>query len=196
MSTTDDSKRQLRRQLSARRRAIAPERKRELDRQMTAALLELDEYINAPQVLCYASTQDEPDTYALIADALGRGKAVFCPRCTDMDGHMDFYRIESLSQLREGAYSIMEPDPEECKMTGASEFDADALCVVPGLSFDRQRMRLGYGKGYYDRFLAVFRGKTAGMCSTALISDELPTDSYDRSVDIVVTEHGVLLRRI
>ena len=98
---------------------------------------------------------------------------------------MDFYEVNSLEQLKKGRYSIMEPDAKLCRqITDYSE----GICLVPGLSFDLYGYRLGFGKGYYDRFLENFGGTTAGLCYSRCIEQKLPHGIYDKTVNIIITE--------
>lgn len=79
----------------------------------------------------------------------------------------------------------MEPNTDKCEIL--SDF-SDSVCLVPGLAFDREGYRIGFGKGYYDRFLLNFSGLTVGMCYNKCIEDNLPRGYYDCPVDILITE--------
>ncbi len=169
-----------------RLRAECPQKvKVALDRSLAENLWELEEYKSCKTLLVFVSTPIEVDTSAIINKAFADGKRVAVPKCRDKHGQMDFYYIESKDSLKSGAYSIMEPDEEICeKVTDLSE----GLCIVPGLCFDLQGFRLGFGKGYYDRFLDVFGGVTVGLCYSRYIEKELPKGIFDKSVDVLVTE--------
>ena len=86
---------------------------------------------------------------------------------------------------QQGAFSIMEPNPEVCEKY---EDFSHGLCLVPGLCFDMQGFRLGFGKGYYDRFLQNFSGTSVGLCYSKCIEHTLPSGVFDRPVDAVITE--------
>ena len=83
---------------------------------------------------------------------------------------------------------MLEPVPGRSRLV---EEDTGGLCVVPGLSFDEEGYRLGYGKGYYDRFLSRFRGVTVGACYSGCVRRILPHGYFDRPVDILITERGI-----
>ena len=135
--------------------------KRELDRKLTEKFLSLDEYKKCRTLFAFVSTPIEVDTSKIIETALKDGKRIAVPKCIDKTGLMDFYFIDSTDCLKKGSFSIMEPDEEICeKVTDFS----DGLCLVPGLCFDYQGYRLGFGKGYYDRFLEKFGGISVGIC--------------------------------
>lgn len=156
-----------------------------LDKELAENLLKLEEYKSCKTLFVFVSTPIEVDTSAVIERAFADGKRVAVPKCRDKHGQMDFYYIESKDSLKSGAYSIMEPDEEVCqKVTDLSE----GLCIVPGLCFDLQGFRLGFGKGYYDRFLNIFGGTTVGLCYSRYIEKELPKGVYDKSVDVLITE--------
>lgn len=148
------------------------------------------EYLKANEfdtVFIYYSSGTEVDTSSIIRFAIENGIDVALPRCRDTDGIMDFYIISDIDkQLVKGMFSLMEPDIDKCKKALHSE---QSLCIVPGLAFDKAGCRIGYGKGYYDRFLYEFKGKSIGLCYNACLCDELPFDKYDCKVDIIVTEN-------
>lgn len=159
--------------------------KKELDRRLSQQFLSLDEYKSCKTLFAFVSTPIEVDTSVIISTALKDGKRVAVPKCRDKSGLMDFFYITSTDCLKKGAFSIMEPDEALCKrVTDLS----DGLCLVPGLCFDRQGYRIGFGKGYYDRFLEEFGGTTVGICYSRCIEKELPRGIFDRNTDILVTE--------
>ena len=122
--------------------------------------------------------------------AFESGKNVAFPISLTDSFTLDFRRVTSLDELNVGAYGIREPLKDAKKAV----FTKNSLCVVPALSFDQKGFRLGYGKGYYDRFLSAFPGKSAGLCFEDFLCDSLPTDSKDIAVDILITNKGVLKR--
>ena len=178
-------KKSLRAQSRRFRERLEPERKSELDRKIGARFASLKEYAGASVVYTYVSKPLEVDTLRLIEAAFADGKRVAVPRCLPETLKLEFYEIASAADLMPGCYGVLEPAPEKCRPARES---AGALCIVPGLSFDSQGYRLGYGKGYYDRFLADFSGVTVGLCYSGCTRWDLPHGYYDRPVDILVTE--------
>ena len=152
----------------------------------------MEEYLHAETLFIYVSKPIEVDTLAVINAALANHKRVAVPRCVPDTFEMEIYYITTLSDLEKGTFGVLEPIVDKCERVGDSY--GRALCVVPGLSFDAQGYRLGYGKGYYDRYLAQFRGITVGICYLGCIQWNLPHGYYDRPVDILITEKYV--RRI
>lgn len=184
-------KKNLRAQYRQARERMGPEQKKRSDAAILARLLALREYGRAPVVFTYVSKPSEVDTTALIEAALAAHKKVAVPLCFPEAVEMRFYEIGSVGELRKGLYGVLEPDPEKSRPAEAAE---DSICIVPGLSFDSQGYRLGYGKGYYDRFLSGFPGVTVGLCYSGCVKWDLPHGYYDRPVDLLITEK--YLRRI
>ena len=161
------------------------------NRRLSANILKLPEYINAEMVFTYVSVGREPDTRALIEDALKRGKRVCVPKC-EKDGRMTARLIAALSDLAGvGAFGI----PEPCEKSAVIRPEDIDFAVVPGMAFDPWGNRLGRGGGYYDRYLEGFGGITCGLCFDALTFAEIPADTHDVPVNIVVTESAVMRMR-
>lgn len=178
-------KKNLRARYRQFRERLGAEQKLGLDSTIQSRLLALNEYAKAETVFTYVSKQIEVDTIALIKAALANHKQVAVPRCVPDTYDMEFYYITSLEDLEKGTFGVMEPNIVKCRLVPA---DAIGLCIVPGLSFDAQGYRLGYGKGYYDRFLAEFQGDTVGICYAGCVQWNLPHGYYDKPVDILITE--------
>lgn len=175
----------LRRELLARRDALPG--RAEKSRAIQSRVLALPEYQRARRVLLYLSKGSEVDTWPLLDRALAQGKEVYAPRCLERPGEMAFYRVSSREDLQAGAFGLLEPIPGRCPPLERGQGD---LCLVPGLAFDREGYRLGYGKGYYDCFLAAQPVRTVGLCFEALAFERLPRDGFDRPVCRLVTEAG------
>lgn len=159
------------------------------DKSICQNFLNSNIYKNANQILCYAALSEEINTDEIIVKALEDKKLVALPVCADLNGNMDFYYINSLSDVKTGSFGIREPDVELCAKV--IDFE-NAVCIVPALSFDKNGYRLGYGKGYYDRFLEKFASISAGMCYNNLLSNQLPVDKYDRHVDYIFSENEII----
>ena len=145
---------------------------------------------NANQILCYYPLKDEINTLLIIETALKCGKKTALPYCIDDNGNMDFYYINSLDDLKCGSFDIMEPDIDKCEKV--VDFNS-SLCVVPAFSFDKQGFRLGYGKGYYDKFLKKFTFNSIGLCYNNFLGDRLPIDKHDVAVKYIATEDKIKL---
>ncbi len=164
---------------------LSEEQKINLDSTMQSRVLALREYAVADTIFTYVSKSIEVDTIALIKAALANHKLVAVPRCVPDTFDMEFYYITSLDDLEKGSFGVLEPNPSQCCLV--TDY-SKGFCIVPGLSFDAQGYRLGYGKGYYDRFLAEFKGDTVGICYVGCVQWNLPHGYYDKPVDILITE--------
>ncbi len=184
MMNVEQIKKELRKQYAQKRADIPPREKTERDMKITQQLLESNFYVNAKEILCYVSTENEIDTTAIIEDAIKNGKSVFAPKCTGQKGIMKFYRIRSFDDLKSGKFGIMEPDSDKCEEWLRS--GENALCVVPALCCDADGNRLGYGGGYYDRFLSSFDGFTVCLCYREFSQVDLPCEPYDVACKAVI----------
>lgn len=184
-------KKNLRAKSRQYRERMDPERKVRMDSDIRSRLFSLREYAESNLVFSYVSKPIEVDTVALIEKMISMKKRVAVPRCVPRTFLMEFYEIASLDDLQKGMFGVLEPP---AALGSPVVQKGRSLCIVPGLSFDSQGFRLGYGKGYYDRFLAGFRGVTVGLCYSGCVRWNLPHGYYDRSVDILITEKYV--RRI
>lgn len=159
--------------------------KKLLDKRLAQRFWSLDEYVRCEKLFVFVSSPIEVDTTEIIKRAFVDGKQVAVPKCIDKKGKMEFYLISSLSQLEKGAFGIMEPNEDVCvQVMDLSE----GLCIVPGICFDMSGYRIGFGKGYYDRFLERFGGVTVGLCYSKCTEHELPRGNHDKPVDILITE--------
>lgn len=159
--------------------------KQKLDKQLYEKFVATEAYKNCTTLFAFVSSGIEVNTYEILERALADGKRLALPKCKNKKGEMDFYYVTSLSQLSKGAFSIMEPAEALCERV----FDlSQGVCIVPGLCFDFYGYRIGFGKGYYDRFLQHFNGVTVGLCYSKCIEKELPSGNYDKPVDIIITE--------
>ena len=187
MTAQSEDKAFLRRRAKEYRKSLLPEEKARRDKFVTDNLFALDEFKNAKTVLCYVSSSREVDTSCIIKQAVLSGKIVAVPRCVDAFGHMEFCRIDSVFDLEPGAFGIMEPNPS-CEIM--TVFD-NGICIVPALVFSEYGYRVGFGKGYYDRFLQSFSGTKIGLAYEEQIIKRIPHDSYDIKSDIIVSDKKV-----
>ena len=107
---------------------------------------------------------------------------------------MRYHIVTSLDELYPDSYGILEPPPGNPVYDPETDLGS-AVCFVPGLVYDKAGFRLGYGKGFYDRYLSAFSGCTIGVVYSDYILREVPRGRYDVSVDILLTEKGVRVTR-
>lgn len=178
----------LRKRLIESRKSLDKTEKAKWDKIISEKIINSDYFKNAEQVLIFSSTDDEFDTRYIIERCRLLYKRVFYPLCIDSDGKMEFYKVDSVGDLQVGMYNILEPK-STCKKYIPQDND---LIIVPCLSADRHKNRMGYGKGYYDRFLKDFNGMSVSPCYDILLEDEIPTDKYDMKINIIVTDKEVI----
>lgn len=188
----DQEKEALRHKMKKLRDEIPEESRNEQNKTITNIILNTALYESAAFILSYVSFGSEVDTTELIRHAIRDGKKVYVPKVLG-SGVMDFFQCEDLAQLRPGAMGILEPEADPCALfpyTTHISLDSAENCMilVPGLAFDKKLGRLGFGGGFYDRYLSGFRKKMAiGMAFNEQIVDEVPMGQEDASVDLVVT---------
>ena len=178
-------KNELRCEYLAKRKAIPAEVRADKDRALCRLLSESDLFLNAKEILAYAPKSPEIDILPLVQKAIELGKRVAFPRCAQ-DFSLSFHYAHP-SQLVRGHFGIMEPS-DNLPLCQASE---DSICLVPALLFDFEGYRIGYGKGYYDRFLSSYRGLAVGIARDAFILPKLPRGAFDLRVKVLASETEV-----
>ena len=179
------SKSELRRIYRAARKALSPEEKRLIDAAIAKKLLQSEWYRAVACVFCYVSTPEEIDTFSILRQALADGRTLCVPLC-GAKGEMTARRIRSLEELKSGAYGILEPSAD-APVVAPEEI---SLAVVPALACDRRGYRLGYGGGYYDRFLAAFPHMLKiGYAASAFLTECVPMEPTDQRLDGLATEY-------
>jgi 5-formyltetrahydrofolate cyclo-ligase len=185
-----DQKNEIRELYRAKRQEMPREEKILRDEAICAAAEGLISFRFAEYVLLYAAMPDEIDVSRIAVTALEKGKKILFPR-TDRKAHtMEYHIVESPDQLEPGNWGLLEP-PAGLPVYDAEKSPGGAVCFVPGLVYDRAGYRLGYGKGFYARYLSRFSGCTIGVIYSDFILDEVPRGGYDVSVDILLTEKGM-----
>lgn len=162
------------------------------DAAMIQTLTALDAYQKAKTLACYVSYGSEVDTHPLIARALADGKAVAVPYCVMKTHEMKMLTLSHFpDDLKPGTMGILEPDPAICpEMTP----DAIDLLIVPGVGFTEGGERLGYGGGFYDRYLLRLRPDATriALVPECLLFDALPTEDHDQRVPVIITERRII----
>ena len=190
MDTVALEKQRLREERLAARETLSEKERVRLDDCITQKLLASPEYAEAITVLTYVSVSSEVSTRIFIEHALRDGKTVAVPRC--MPGHrLEFVAITSLDQLVSAPFNLLEP-PKDLPTLTEEHLD-DSICIVPALLVDKKGYRLGYGAGFYDRFLLTYSGKKICLAYQQNLSKTtLPHTEFDVAVDMVITESDIL----
>lgn len=177
----------LRAAIKAERKAMSPDEKSALDRKIAKNVQRLYQYRSATTLLIYVSTPIEVDTFEIMANAWHDGKKIAVPRCIPGTRSMEFHYISSVNDLSPGSFGVLEPDESRQVVTDFT----GCLMLLPALSLDYLGYRLGYGKGYYDRYLAKFTGSLVGICYSADIRRHMYHGRFDRPVDVILTENWI-----
>lgn len=203
-------KNDIRAGLIERRKNISPEKQDLWDKKIANIFFGSISYRFCDVMLIYVSTKFEISTSSIMERALEQKKIVGCPVSNTENNTLSFKVITSTSELKAGSYNILEPpkiNPDfkdikniiniaDSKNLNNLNININnrkllAICVVPCLSYDSEGYRIGYGKGYYDRFLSSFEGTKIGLCYSEFKSAQLPKGKYDVKLDVVITEKGV-----
>jgi len=188
MSEVLRHKQQLREELLARRDGEDAVSRATADACIRARLETFSLFQEAQTIFCYISVGSEVDTLSIIEDMLASGKTVCAPRCEDK-GVMHAQVLTSLSELEDGVMGIPEP-PENCTRIEPTDLD---LVIAPCLACDTSGYRIGYGGGYYDRYLAsVDQATTIALCRETLLHEHLLREAHDVPVDFVITDERVI----
>lgn len=197
------AKAELRARMAAARDAIPPAERARASAAILERLLALPEWQAAGTVFVYVSFRSEVDTRGILSAALARGRVcgparksrVLVPRVVRARGEIDACEIYSLDDLAPGGWGILEPADPAAPAADPSEVD---LVILPGLAFDAAGARLGYGAGYYDRYLRRTRPDCArvAVAYQAQILPEVPAGPHDERVGAIVTEDRVYRREM
>lgn len=177
------SKAETRRLYRNIRNTVSHEEKVQSDKRIFTSLINSNIYKSSELLLAYVSFGSEVETRNIIEHTLKIGKRVAVPLCVDKE--MRFYEIHSLSELIIGKFGI--PTVEAGNNSEVSNF-SNALCIVPGVCFDVYGARIGYGGGYYDRFLSADKVVSVGLSYERCLCNRIPHEKHDINVDYILTE--------
>lgn len=183
----------IRQRVLALRDALPEEERRKRSRVIHERLRGLSCFQEAKVALFYASFRSEVETFELIEGWLSVGKMAFLPVVVPDQKRIVITRILGLDELRPGFREIPEPGREQLRPASVEDVE---LIVVPGVAFDLNGHRLGYGGGYYDRFLSGLAGRSIekiGLAFELQLLPELPASAHDVKVDAIVTEERIIL---
>ena len=201
-------KEELRKEASARRDSLTEEKREEKSTRIAETIGALPAFRRADAVCCYASFRSEAATERIMVSALQEGKALFCPRILEAKtSRMEFFRVtQQESELTAGAMGIPEPEgytqslPLWCDERNAQAARPFLFFVLPGLAFDSERRRIGYGKGFYDTYLQSLQQTDSAEVITCAIAFScqlfpapLPESPLDIRPDILVTEAEIMV---
>ncbi|WP_258517057.1 5-formyltetrahydrofolate cyclo-ligase [Ureibacillus sinduriensis] len=131
------------------------------------------------------SNKQEVDTKEIIESLWHLKKKVVVPKCNSVDRSMEFYEINHFNQLENVYMDLLEPNPQCTELVPREHVDC---IIVPGIVFDKKGYRIGYGGGYYDRYLAQFKGMRISLAFNIQIRNSVPVEEFDIPVDLIITE--------
>ncbi|MCQ2435354.1 MAG: 5-formyltetrahydrofolate cyclo-ligase [Clostridia bacterium] len=174
-----------------KKRALTPEQKGELDKKLCDAIIASATFRYAETLLMYYPKEDEVDINAVALAALAQGKRIAYPKSDPEDRSMIFSFVSSFDDLEVGTYGIMEPKPglEHFEVTGSLQ--KNVICIIPAVVYDKKGFRIGYGGGYYDRYLSQFKGTKVGVQYHDYIVNMVPHGRFDLAADVIITERGI-----
>lgn len=167
---------------------ISMRERQKIEAFMHQHLFESELWKKAKVVGVTLSQAHEWSTERIIEEGWQDSKMMAVPKCSPDNKQMQFYLLEDYNQLERVYFGLREPNPEVSPAVNKNEID---LLLVPGLLFDEKGYRIGYGGGYYDRFIEGFQGKTLMIASESQKFSSLPMEEYDQRVEYVLTENGL-----
>lgn len=183
-------KRQIRKETLALRDTLSKECRHEKSAAIFEKIYSLETFRKASIVLAFASFGSEVETDAFLVHTAALGKKVYCPLITP-EKKMVFHLFTSMQDLHAGYKGILEPLSETEAFHTDDHTPEEVFVLMPGVAFDRQKHRIGYGKGFYDTFFADYPAFKAAVCFECQMVSEIPTCTHDVSPDIIVTEHSI-----
>lgn len=183
------TKQELRTRYLSYRNGLSAGKRKEKSAEIWRRLKQEAAFQEAEAVLVYMDYRSEVMTAALVEELLLSGeKRIFAPKVEGMN--IRFYEITAMDDLTEGYQGIREPEADEGKLfTQEMAQEQKSLILVPGAVFDRQRGRMGYGKGFYDRYLAEFPSlHSAALAFECQIAKKVPEEAHDKKTDMIITE--------
>lgn len=206
-----DEKKCIRRESLSVRNMLSPELRQEKSSKILQTIYETEVYNVTSVMLCYVDYRSEVITTPLIERALADGKKVFCPKVSGDD--MEFYRIMDMGELKTGYKGIKEPldgqgfldflcerDDLSYDLDTGNKVNNETLVIIPGTAFDRDCHRMGYGKGFYDKYLTRLLKSDIdvymlGLGYESQLVDKVPCEAHDIVLDMLVTEENIYRRK-
>jgi 5-formyltetrahydrofolate cyclo-ligase len=180
-----ETKAELRRQIKEKKRQLTKDEMLENSQIIIEKLMSQPEYQTSSRLYAYVSYNQEVSTHTLIEMALQDGKTVLVPKV--YGDVMKYHEIHSMQELKPGAYGILEPECEE------PDYVHEGLLLLPGLAFDYNRHRMGYGGGFYDKYLSEYPNHTKiALAYDFQLLRTIPEEEHDIPADMIITEQHII----
>jgi|SRR5699024_481628 len=180
---------QLRQSAISYLKGINKSQKQYIEKQLLFWLTQFNYWKHASTIGITASQKIEWDTNIIIETAWSQNKKVYVPKCYPEKKQLVFYKLDNFDQLENGYANILEPNPNVTSSVNKTQIE---LLLVPGILFDSRGYRIGFGGGYYDRFLQDYPNNTVSLASKHQVIEFLPNDPLDIPVQQILTEEGVI----
>ena len=187
-----EEKRRLRKEIIRKRDQLSPEEVTGKSRLIGSKLCDLPAFREAGAIMFFLSFGSEVDTLPMVEETNRQGKIALAPKTDPGNCELTPSQVLDLdSDLVPGAYNIPEPREEALRPYPPEKVD---LLVVPGVAFDLEKRRLGYGGGYYDRFFARLKEQAplVALAFELQIVPEIPAEKWDQKVDLIITEDRII----
>lgn len=178
----------LREKIKQMRKNLTHDEITQKSEKITSLLTETQIYRNAKCVCIYMASFNEPRTIPLIRKAISDGKKICVPITNTENTTLSLSYVNDITSLKKGAYGISEP----AVIDTANPCDVD-LIIVPGIAFDRNGNRIGFGKGFYDRLLTDTIAVKIGLCYNFQLCEGITSDKHDIPMNIIITEEGLII---
>lgn len=178
-------KKRLRQVALSKMSGFSEEYKAEASRRMMEILVRHKDYLLAGTIFIYVGTENEVNTTLIIKDALAKGKKVVVPKTLSL-GHMEACEIDSVKDLFPGRQGILEPKDTSYTINP----HAIDVAFIPCVAYTKEGFRLGYGGGFYDRYLPRGNFKRILVAFSEMEMEKLPRDTFDEKVQGILTEKG------
>lgn len=185
-------KAEIRKKLIDIRSALSGKEVDEHSRIICQKLKTIPQYRQAETIFCYINTKNEVKTRDFIEREIKEGKSIYLPSSDRNSSKLEFYRVFDLDKdLQTGNYGIFEPVRKRERRISEKEAE---LVIVPGVAFDMNLNRIGYGKGYYDIFLSDVSENAfkVGFAYDFQIIDNIPVEKKDIRMDMIITEKRII----
>ncbi|MCU5173173.1 5-formyltetrahydrofolate cyclo-ligase [Bacillus paranthracis] len=186
-----EEKLRLRKQIIEHMNSLSKERYTTLSEQIAFSLYVQKEWAEAKTIGITLSMENEVNTYPIIEKAWEEGKKVVVPKCNKETRTMSFRQISNFDQLETVYMNLREPIPALTEEVNADEID---LQIVPGVAYTERGERIGYGGGYYDRYLMHYKGKTLSLAYSFQMVDHIPIEPFDKNIEKIITEKGTMVK--
>ncbi|GIN96359.1 5-formyltetrahydrofolate cyclo-ligase [Siminovitchia terrae] len=182
-------KKSLRNNMSTQLKSMDRMTYEQLSYMIGSSLIETDVWKSSSTIGLTVSRFPEVDTWQLIRQGWKQGKKIVVPKCIPSTKEMSFRSISAFTELEDSFFGLFEPIESQTDEVLKSDID---LLVVPGLIYNRKGYRIGFGGGYYDRFLEGFSGQKVSLAFSKQLTEEFPFEEHDLPVDKIITEKEVI----